>query len=150
MQTQMPGSSLPLTLVLICAIAADAYGLASARDRLFQAAYCLGAIRESHHNAVTHCEERWDSMEFSSVSECEDLSQVQAEALSEKHQRYTNFISRQLSRMNSSSAKEVETLIKLGEDHVASNQIDRLKFYDLCMRDCMNWPPNEGCIFPAR
>lgn len=137
-----------LTVALACMTATDAFGGASVRDRVFQAAYCLGAIRENHHLAATDCEERWISMGFTSPTQCEQFGQLEVDSLSERHQRNMNYLWHHLSK-NPSAAKEVEALIRVGEDHVASNGIGKLEFHNLCMRDCLSWPPAEGCISPA-
>lgn len=139
-----------LALLLFCTATSSVFAEASARNKLYQAAYCLGAIREKHHLAATDCEGQWINRDFASLAECKEYDQFDEETLGERHQRFTNYIWLHLPKMNPSVATQAETLTKLGEDHVKSRQIGSLEFYDRCMRDCLSWPPTEGCVSAAR
>ena len=135
-------------VLLLCLLAGEAYGDDSKHD-LFHSAYCIGAISESRHRTGDACE-RLLGADTSDVAVCDELQSYEDETRLERLLRHVRIIRRHPLKGDAAIAKDLRSLAAMGQAHIRSGELSETAFHDRCLRDCLNWPPTEGCVERAQ
>lgn len=134
------------SVLLACLVATEAHGH-SDRYAVFHAAYCIGAISEGLSRAGV-CERRLGK-EPNGLTTCRELKALDNEVLLTRLQRHLRVVDQQ-AKGKTAIATELRSLMEFGQAHLRSGRLAEMAYYEHCLRDCLSWPPTEGCAERAR